>query len=73
MATCKCGCGESVNVADFLPGHDQRLRSQLEHQVGGLLVLKELVLAAKKYASGETGAEEFENTVRHIFAAKDQR
>ena len=30
MAKCECGCGEDVNSGQFLPGHDQRLRTSLE-------------------------------------------
>jgi hypothetical protein len=30
-------------MGDFLPGHDQKLRSEIEKQVGGLLKLRELV------------------------------
>ena len=73
MDNCKCGCGKLVNGEDLFPGHDQKLRTQLEHEVGGLLALQELVHAAKKYLAGETGTEEFENLVRRIFAAKNRR
>jgi hypothetical protein len=73
MVNCQCDCGGSVAVGDFLPGHDQNLRTKLEHRVGGLLALKELVQAAKKYSCGELRAEELENLVRCIFTAKDRR
>jgi hypothetical protein len=73
MASCQCDCGESVTAGDFLPGHDQNLRTKLENRVGGLLALKELVLAAKKYSCGELRPEELENLIRCIFAAKDRR
>ena len=73
MANCQCDCGGIVTAGDFLPGHDQKLRTKLEHRVGGLLALKELVHAAKKYSCGELRSEELENLVRRIFAAKDRR
>lgn len=68
MENCKCNCGKPVNGNDFLPGHDQRLRVQLENEVGGLLALRDIVHAAKKYSGGEMGAEQFENLVRRIFS-----
>ena len=73
MDNCKCGCGDQTNGRDFLPGHDQKLRTKLQHQVGGLLALQELVNAAEKYSRGKMGTEGFENLVRRIFAAKNRR
>jgi len=73
MNNCKCGCGNQTGGGDFLPGHDQTLRTAIEHQVGGLLALQQLVNAAENYSRGETGTEEFENLVRRIFAAKNRR
>ncbi len=70
MASCKCGCGHSVDASDFVPGHDQRLRIMLEKEVGGLLALEELVHASARYACGETTAEEFEKIVRRVFASR---
>lgn len=37
---CECGCGETPAGGMFLPGHDQRLRKDLEERVGGLLALR---------------------------------
>jgi len=48
MPECQCGCGEQTAAGQFLPGHDQRLRSQLEQRVGGLLALRALVDQAAK-------------------------
>ena len=70
MASCKCGCGEE-SARDFLPGHDQKLRSQIESRVGGLLSLQELVDAAASYARGESSDEAFTQRVRSLFAAAD--
>ena len=72
MGNCKCGCGDQVNGPDFLPGHDQKLRTRLEHQVGGLLALQELVNAAEQFACGKMGMKEFENLFGRMFAAKNR-
>ena len=41
---CSCGCGETTKGSgDFLPGHDQKLRTAIERHVGGILVLRSLV------------------------------
>ena len=34
---CACGCGGITAGGNFLPGHDQRLRAELERRVGGLI------------------------------------
>ena len=47
MKWCECGCGEQTKGGDFLPGHDQKLRVEIEKVAGGLLKLKELVEEAK--------------------------
>lgn len=39
MARCECGCGADVS-GELLPGHDQKLRAALEHQVGGILAMR---------------------------------
>jgi hypothetical protein len=45
MARCECGCGADAR-REFLPGHDQKLRSALERKVGGFLAMRTLVAAA---------------------------
>ena len=46
---CECGCQENPSRGDFLPGHDQRLRADLEARLAqatgrrGLLVIRDLV------------------------------
>ena len=35
MAQCECGCGQE-SEREFLPGHDQKLRTQLESRAGSL-------------------------------------
>ena len=69
MAVCECGCGEEANLGQFSPGHDQRLRTSLELEVGGLLALRSLVQAAESYANGKMSGEAFTQHIRAIFAA----
>lgn len=68
MASCECGCGQE-STREFLPGHDQKLRTQLESRAGGLLHLRTLVESAESYARGESSDDEFTRRVRSIFAA----
>lgn len=72
MTTCECGCGLE-SASDFLPGHDQKLRSQLESRVGGILSLRALVNAAELYAHGESSDDVFTKLVRSLFAATGRR
>lgn len=67
MSKCECGCGEE-SISDFLPGHDQKLRTSLESRVGGLLALRSIVVAAETYANGGTPAQPFLQKVRAVFA-----
>ena len=39
---CACGCG-GLCKDQWLPGHDQRLRAAIEHEVGGLIELRRIV------------------------------
>lgn len=64
MATCECGCAESTHGGQFLPGHDQRLRAQLESRVGGLLALRALIESVEAYAQGRQTSDELTATVR---------
>ena len=68
MASCECGCGEE-SAREFLPGHDQKLRTQLESRLGGILHLRTLVDAAESYARGESSDGAFTQRVRFLFAA----
>jgi hypothetical protein len=68
MASCECGCGQE-SAREFLPGHDQKLRAQLESRLGGLLHLRALVDAAETYARGESSDDTFIQRVRSLFAA----
>ncbi len=73
MNNCKCGCGNPASGRNFLPGHDQRLRTRLVDEVGGLFALQELVQSAKKYSCGEMDTEKFLNLIRRIFPVKNLR
>jgi hypothetical protein len=72
MTSCECGCGQE-SAREFLPGHDQKLRSQLESRVGGLLQLRTLVDAAESYAHRESSGNAFTQRVRSLFAAVGHR
>ncbi len=71
MASCECGCGQE-STREFLPGHDQKLRTRLEGRVGGLLRLRALVDAAESYARGESSDDAFTQRVRSLFPTANQ-
>jgi hypothetical protein len=64
---CACGCGEKPIKGNFLPGHDQRLRTDLERRVGGLIGLRMLVEAAEYFVAGDLGSSQFNGMVRELF------
>lgn len=66
--SCECGCGEVPASGGFRSGHDQKLRINLEQQVGGLLALRDLVRAAAAYSAGEQSLHSFSDQVRRVFA-----
>lgn len=68
MSKCECGCGEEANRGLFLPGHDQRLRTSLEAEVGGLLPLRTLVRSARSYYDGGITDQAFTQTVRAVLS-----
>lgn len=63
---CACGCGGTPSGGNFLPGHDQRLRANLERRVGGLINLRMLVEAAENFVEGEVGSHQFNGMVREL-------
>jgi hypothetical protein len=67
---CACGCGEKPVKGHFLPGHDQRLRADLERRVGGLIALRMLVEAAEYFVAGDIGSSQFNGMVRELLNAK---
>jgi hypothetical protein len=67
MPECECGCGKMTKGGIFAPGHDQKLRSELEKKVGGLLHLRDLVNMAEAYCKSEKDFDAFKRTVNRIF------
>lgn len=68
---CACGCGDKPVRGHFLPGHDQRLRVDLEQRVGGLISLRMLVEAAEYFAAGNVGSSQFNSMVKVLFQNKE--
>jgi len=66
MSTCRCGCGESPAHGDFLPGHDQKLRANLERRTGGLLALADLVDLAERFVDGSISMGDYAIRTRGI-------
>lgn len=66
MSACECGCGTETRGGDFLPGHDQKLRADIERRTGGLLALKNLVEIAEAYAQDKIPLQSLGNHVRKI-------
>ena len=65
--TCHCGCNQPA-TRTFLPGHDQKLRFQLQHQVGGLLNLQTLIHQTEALLAGTLTPEVFHQAVAPLFA-----
>jgi hypothetical protein len=70
MADCACGCGEATAGGAFRPGHDQRLRADIERRVGGLLALASVVDAAESYVGGSTSLDALGDRLRALFRAQ---
>jgi hypothetical protein len=43
---CRCGCGGETKGGRYLPGHDQKLRAEIERRAGGLEELRRVVKKA---------------------------
>ena len=63
---CACGCDGRPVKGEFLPGHDQKLRADLERRVGGLIALRMLVEAAEYFVNGTVGSGQFNGMVKEI-------
>lgn len=70
VSVCLCGCKEETGGGEYKPGHDQRLRIELEERVGGLLVMRQLVDAMESYVEGGRSLEELGKVVRRAFWTK---
>ncbi len=66
VTRCECGCGTAIAGRTFVPGHDQKLRIQLEQRVGGLLALRELVESLEEHAAARSTAEALSSRVREV-------
>ena len=66
MPLCACDCGEETAGGIFRPGHDARLRAQIEESVGGLLSLNEIVAQVRRHVDGKITAEELGTQVQRI-------
>lgn len=69
---CACGCREIPAGGHFLPGHDQRLRADLERRIGGLIALRMLVEAAEYFVAGDVGSSQFNSMVKDLFQKKEE-
>jgi hypothetical protein len=67
MPICACGCDQPTKNAAFLPGHDQRLRKQLQEKVGGLLLLSSLVKVTQMYAQDQMSLDDLGRLVKLIY------
>lgn len=72
MATCECGCGQTCS-GEFSPGHDQKLRVQLERRVGGLLRLRDLIDATESHRDGQSTEGEFAQRARALLTGTGSR
>lgn len=69
---CACGCGQKPMKGQFLPGHDQRLRADLERRTGGLIELRMLVEAAEHFVAGDLGSSQFNGMVKELLRMKNE-
>lgn len=70
MSLCECRCRKETEGGAFLPGHDQRLRTDLEAGVGGLLALRDLVDAVERYMTGDSAIEDLGKEIRRVYSLK---
>ena len=70
---CACNCGGTTAGGDFLPGHDQRLRADLERSVGGIINLRMLVEAAEHFVEGSVGSYQFNGMVKELLREPNRR
>lgn len=68
---CACGCGKRPIKGDFVPGHDQKLRANLEERVGGLIALRMLVEAAEHHVNGSIGSSMFSSMVKDLLLNRE--
>lgn len=61
-----CGCSWATAGGTFLPGHDQRLRTETDRRAGGLPALAVLVDAAETFARETLSLEMLGERVRPV-------
>lgn len=69
---CLCGCGGVPTRGEFLPGHDQRLRTRIEDAAGGLGNLWQTAQAINSYLEGETTEAELGRILRRHWGRGQQ-
>lgn len=68
VGKCKCGCGETPEWGDYIPGHDLKHRSQLIDRAGGVDDLTELLNLVDGYMAGDIGESELAKGIRRLRA-----
>ena len=66
MPICLCGCDGEPKGGDFCPGHDQKLRTEIEKSIGGLGNLKKLAEVTHDYVNEKISLDSFGQRVRSI-------
>lgn len=64
MPECACGCREQTAGGTYRPGYDTQLRAQIEHSVGGLFALDDIIREIHRHIDGELTAEELIASIR---------
>lgn len=72
MPICECGCDGEIAGGAFLPGHDQKLRADLERRVGGLAAMRSLVENTEAFAAGNLTPDDLVMAVAIIFAVASE-
>jgi len=70
---CECGCGKPTVIGAFRPGHDQKLRTDIERRVGGLLALRSLIEVAEDFVAGKIAEDTLTRQLRAILSTSDGR
>lgn len=70
--SCGCGCGGAPSGGDFLPGHDAKLRAELEQRMGqltnrsALFALRDLVGLVEEIRTGRLTDKELAERIRKL-------
>ena len=63
---CLCGCKGISIKGCYLPGHDQKLRMQLEARVGGLEALKDIIESLERCLAGDISQEALHQIIEDL-------